>query len=154
MSATTGGCEAGYSAGVRSLVWSHRHAWRARSAPIWQLQSPSTSRLRRLRQPTRMKSPLRLALLALILILVLGGPSILRFYTDWLWFGEVGYRTVFLTMFRSQGALFSLTFAVATAWLVVNLNVAVGAVGNVRPVVTTREGIQLTLPGGRQHRSL
>jgi uncharacterized membrane protein (UPF0182 family) len=101
-----------------------------------------------------MKSPLRLALLALVLLLFVGGPSLLRFYTDWLWFGEVGYRSVFLTMFRSQGSLFSLTFIVATVWLVLNLNVALNAIGNVRPVFTTREGIQVTLPGGQQLRAL
>ena len=101
-----------------------------------------------------MTSPLRFALAALALLLFLGGPSLLRFYTDWLWFGEVGYQTVFLTIFRSQGTLFSLTFIVATAWLVLNLNVALSAIGNVRPVFTTREGIQVTLPGGQQLRTL
>ena len=101
-----------------------------------------------------MKSPLRLALLALGLLVFLGGPSLLRYYTDWLWFGEVGYRQVFLTMIRSQGTLFTLSFVVATVWLVANLNVALNAIGNVRPVFTTREGIQVTLPGGQQLRTL
>jgi uncharacterized membrane protein (UPF0182 family) len=101
-----------------------------------------------------MRSPLRFALLALVLVLFLGGPSLLRFYTDWLWFSEVGYQTIFLTILRSQGALFTLTFIAATAWLVVNLNVSLSAIGNVRPVFTTREGLQVTLPGGRQLRSL
>ena len=101
-----------------------------------------------------MKSPLRLVLLALGLLVFLGGPSLLRYYTDWLWFGEVGYRQVFLTMIRSQGTLFSLSFIVATIWLVANLNVALNAIGSLRPVFTTREGIQLTLPGGQQLRTL
>jgi uncharacterized protein len=101
-----------------------------------------------------MRSPLRLALLLLGVLLVLAAPSLVRFYTDWLWFGEVGYQHVFLTMLQSQGALFTITFVFATAWLVVNLNVSLAAVGNVRPVFTTREGIQVTLPGGRQLRSL
>ena len=101
-----------------------------------------------------MTSPLRLVLLALGLLVFLGGPSLLRFYTDWLWFGEVGYQQVFLTMLRSQGALFSLSFIFATVWFVVNLNVALNAIGNVRPVLTTREGIQVTLPGGQQLRTI
>ena len=46
-------------------------------------------------------------------LLFLGGPSLLRFYTDWLWFGEVGYQQVFSTMLRSQGTLFTITFVVA-----------------------------------------
>ena len=101
-----------------------------------------------------MKSPLRLVLLALGVLVVLAGPSLLRFYTDWLWFGEMGYRQVFRTMIQSQGTLFSLAFVAATIWLIANLNVALNAIGNVRPVFTTREGIQVTLPGGQQLRTL
>jgi uncharacterized membrane protein (UPF0182 family) len=101
-----------------------------------------------------MRSPLRFALLLLAVLLFLAGPSLVRFYTDWLWFGEVGYQRVFLTMLQSQGGLFTITFVLATAWLAVNLNVALKAIGNVRPVFTTREGIQVTLPGGQQLRSL
>ena len=71
-----------------------------------------------------MKSPLRLVLLALGVLVVLAGPSLLRFYTDWLWFGEMGYRQVFRTMIQSQGTLFSLSFIAATIWLIANLNVA------------------------------
>jgi uncharacterized protein len=101
-----------------------------------------------------MRSPLRYALLLVGLLLFFGAPSLVRFYTDWLWFGEVGFQHVFLAMLQSQGTLFTITFVLATAWLVVNLNVALAVIGNVRPVFTTREGIQLTLPGGRQLRSL
>ena len=101
-----------------------------------------------------MRSPLRFALLLAAVLLFLAGPSLVRFYTDWLWFGEVGYQRVFLTMLQSQGTLFTITFVLATAWLALNLNVALKAIGNIRPVFTTREGIQVTLPGGRQLRSL
>ena len=101
-----------------------------------------------------MTSPLRYILLLVGILLFLGAPSLVRFYTDWLWFGEVGFQHVFLAMLQSQGTLFTITFVLATAWLVVNLNVALAVIGNVRPVFTTREGIQLTLPGGRQLRSL
>jgi uncharacterized membrane protein (UPF0182 family) len=101
-----------------------------------------------------MRSPGRLVVLSIIALLFLAGPSLLRFYTDWLWFGEVGYQHVFLTMLRSQGTLFVVTFILATAWLVMNLNVTLAAVGNIRPVFTTREGIQVTLPGGGQLRAL
>ena len=34
-------------------------------------------------------------------ILIFGG-ALVRFYTDWLWFGEVGYRSVFWKVFTSQ----------------------------------------------------
>jgi uncharacterized protein len=101
-----------------------------------------------------MTSPARFTVLILAALLFFAGPSLVRFYTDWLWFGEVGYQAVFLTMLRSQGALFTLTFAVSALWLAFNLSTAVRAMGNVRPVFTTREGIALALPGGRQLRSI
>ena len=80
-----------------------------------------------------MRSPVRYIVLALLVLLFLAGPSLLRFYTDWLWFEEVGYQNVFLTMLRSQGTLFTITFVLATAWLASNLNVSLRAIGNMRP---------------------
>jgi len=101
-----------------------------------------------------MRSPIRFAVLIVAALLLLAGPSLVRFYTDWLWFSEVGYQTVFLTILRSQATLFSMSFVVAAAWLALNLSVAVRTVGDVRPVFTTREGIPLVLPGARQMRTL
>jgi hypothetical protein len=101
-----------------------------------------------------MTSPVRFALLALAALIFLGGPSLVRFYTDWLWFGEVGYQHVFLTMLRGQGTLFTAAFVISALWLTFNVNLASKALGRVRPVFTTRDGIQLTLPGDRQLRSL
>jgi len=42
-----------------------------------------------------MRSPLRLLILALLVVLFILAPTLARWYTDWLWFGEVGYRRVF-----------------------------------------------------------
>jgi len=97
-----------------------------------------------------MRHPLRFIVLPLVPILLLAGPSIVRFYTDWLWFGEVGYQQVFVTMLRSQGVLFTIALAVSIVWLTVNLRVALAAVGDARPVFRTSEGIAVTLPGRRQ----
>ena len=98
--------------------------------------------------------PTRLALIVLALIVVFGGPTILTFYTDWLWFGEVGYQQVFSTSLRAQGTLFVIAFGVAVAWMLVNLRVAAAAVGDVRPVFTTREGMEVLLPGRRQMQTI
>ena len=51
-------------------------------------------------------------LLTAFAVIFFGGPSLVRFYTDWLWFGEVGYQFVFATMLRSQGTLFTVAFVV------------------------------------------
>ena len=50
--------------------------------------------------------------LAVLVLLVLAGPSLVRFYTDWLWFGEVGYQQVFSTILRAQALLFTVAFVV------------------------------------------
>ncbi|HEV8339366.1 MAG TPA: UPF0182 family protein [bacterium] len=42
-----------------------------------------------------MRFGLRLLILALLVILFILAPTLARWYTDWLWFGEVGYRRVF-----------------------------------------------------------
>jgi uncharacterized membrane protein (UPF0182 family) len=95
-------------------------------------------------------SRLKFVVLAAGLLLVFAGPSLLRFYTDWLWFGEVGYQSVFATMLRSQGTLFTITFVVAFAWLALNARTAVGTIRDLRPVFITREGIEVALPSRRQ----
>ncbi len=97
-----------------------------------------------------LQRPVRFLVLALFALLFFAGPSAVRFYTDWLWFGEVGYQSVFLTMLRAQATLFVVVFAAAALWLAFNFRVALAAIGDVRPVFTTREGIQVPLPGRRQ----
>ncbi|HEY6361951.1 MAG TPA: UPF0182 family protein [Vicinamibacterales bacterium] len=98
--------------------------------------------------------PLRALLIALALLIFFAGPSLLGFYTNWLWFSEVGYQQVFTTILRAQGTLFTIVFAIAVLWLRFNLQIALGAIGDIRPVFMTREGIEVTLPGERQMRTL
>ena len=38
----------------------------------------------------------RAPIIAFALFLLMAVPSFTEFYTDWLWFGEVGYRGVYL----------------------------------------------------------
>jgi len=101
-----------------------------------------------------MSRPARLFIAVLGILLVIAVPSVLRFYTDWLWFSEVGFEAVYLTAFRAQGGVFVVAFAVTALWMTLNLRAAVGAVSDVRPVFTTREGIAVTLPGRRQMQAL
>jgi uncharacterized membrane protein (UPF0182 family) len=98
--------------------------------------------------------PVRFLIFGVLALLFFAGPSLIRFYTDWLWFGEVGYQQVFLTVLRAQGTLFTIVFVVAAVWLTVNLRLALGALRDLRPVFTTREGIQVPLPGRQQLRTI
>ncbi len=61
-------------------------------------------------------------LLAALLLFVF--PSAVGYYTDWLWFREVGYTGVFLRTLNAQGAVFLGTFTVAYLFLYLNLRVA------------------------------
>ena len=96
----------------------------------------------------------RIAAALVVVLLFLAGPSFLRFYTDWLWFGEVGYQHVFATILRTQGSLFTAAFVIAIGWFLLNLRLALASVGDLRPVFTTREGIEVTLPSGKQLRGI
>jgi uncharacterized protein len=101
-----------------------------------------------------LQRPVRLLVFVVLALLFFAGPSLVRFYTDWLWFGEVGYQQVFVTMLRAQGTLFTIAFAIAAVWLAANLRIALATVGDLRPVFTTREGIEVPLPGRRQLRAI
>ena len=96
----------------------------------------------------------RVVILILGLIIFFGGPSLLGFATDWLWFGELGYQQVYLTTLRTQGTLFAIAFAITAVWLTTNLRFALASVGDTRPVFTTREGLEVALPGRQQMRTI
>ena len=96
----------------------------------------------------------RIVILIFAAIIFFGGPSIVGFASDWLWFGELGYQQVFLTTLRAQGTLFTMAFVIAAAWLTVNLRIALASVGEMRPVFTTRDGLEVPLPGRQQMRTI
>ena len=54
----------------------------------------------------------RLIGFAVVGLVLLAGPQAVRLYTDWLWFGEVGYQSVFSTIWGAQSLLFVVTFVV------------------------------------------
>jgi uncharacterized membrane protein (UPF0182 family) len=62
--------------------------------------------------------------LLLAFLLVLGLPFAVRFYIDWLWFGEVGYQSVFLRTLTAKATLSALAFLVSFLVLAVNLRLA------------------------------
>ncbi len=47
----------------------------------------------------------RVGLIAALVVLVVVAPALARWYTDWLWFGEVGYRRVFWVPLLSRLAV-------------------------------------------------
>ena len=100
------------------------------------------------------RRPLPLIILGILALIFFAGPSVIRFYTDYLWFGEVGYQPVFTTIVQSEASLFTATFVVSVLWLVLNLRMAIGAVGDRRPIFTTQQGMEVALPGRQQLRTI
>ena len=96
----------------------------------------------------------RFAPILVLLLVVFLGPSLIGFYTDWLWFGEVGYQHVFSTMLRGQASLFLATFLTAFVWFALNVHVALSTVRVGRLVFTTKDGAEVRLPGRQQLRTL
>ena len=95
----------------------------------------------------RRRWPLAAALLALALLLIV--PSAAVYYTDWLWFRELGYESVFLRQLNAQGTVFVATFAVVFVFLYVNFRIAQSALR--RPLLvfgSGRDGRPITLQGG------
>jgi uncharacterized membrane protein (UPF0182 family) len=65
---------------------------------------------------------LGLAMVALALLFVV--PSAADYYTDWLWFRELGYERMFLRTLNAQGAVFTGTFVSVFLFLFINLRIA------------------------------
>jgi len=87
-------------------------------------------------------------LLALALLFVV--PSAAQYYTDWLWFRELGYERVFLRTLNAQGSVFVATFAAVFVFLFINLSIARRAVRRPQIVVGTgHDGRPISLQTGQ-----
>ncbi|MGQ0836154.1 MAG: UPF0182 family membrane protein [Gammaproteobacteria bacterium] len=75
------------------------------------------------------KNRLILPLLIAVALLFFLLPSLARVYTDWLWFGEVGYEQVFLKTLGTRFGLGALVFSIALAVLYANIRLAQRALG-------------------------
>jgi uncharacterized membrane protein (UPF0182 family) len=79
-------------------------------------------------------------------VLLFGIPSATVYYTDWLWFKELGYQGVFLRTLNAQGLVFIATFVIAFLFLFLNLTVARKALSRPRFVLgTTEDGRPIVL---------
>ncbi len=96
----------------------------------------------------------RIVVLAGAAILFFVLPSSVGLAADWLWFGEVGYRDVFLTGLTARSALFVLMFVVAASWMWLHLRRAVRSLSAAPIHVATVEGYTVALPTQQQLRPL
>ena len=102
-----------------------------------------------------MPTKLIFALLAILLLVTL--PSFAGLFTEWLWFGEVGYQSVFVKSLATKGLLGLLAFVGTFAVLFANLRVAVSGPnrpytifpggGDIQPIVLEQRHLSLLAAG-------
>ena len=68
--------------------------------------------------------PIRLVYALIALLLVVALPSLAELYTEWLWFGETGYQSVFLKSLAAKGLIGAAVFVPAFLFLLGNLRLA------------------------------
>jgi uncharacterized membrane protein (UPF0182 family) len=95
----------------------------------------------------------RLPVLLAVILLFVMLPSTARLYTEWLWFGELGYRSVFLTTLTTKGLVGAIAFLVIVALLYGNLRAALRGPnrpyvlfpggGDLRPLILDRTQLRL-----------
>ncbi|MEW6321072.1 MAG: UPF0182 family protein [Acidobacteriota bacterium] len=88
----------------------------------------------------------RAALIAVFALVFFIVPAAIGFLVDWLWFGEVGYREVFLTSISARWSIGVATGAAAFAWLYLNVARALAALTDEPVSFTTQEGLTIALP--------
>jgi uncharacterized protein len=97
---------------------------------------------------------LRLFIIVVFALVFFVLPSSTTLFTDWLWFGEVGYQPVFLTSMWARFAIGGAVFAIALAWLLGHLRFALSTASGAPTSFTTREGFTIVLPTRDQIRPL
>jgi uncharacterized membrane protein (UPF0182 family) len=93
---------------------------------------------------------LRWLLPAAFFLLFVGLPSMAGVYTDWLWFGETGYRRVFVTELATRGWLWAAALVVAFATLAFNLRHALVGLPPSPVLWVGQPAVPVTLPGRPQ----
>ncbi len=101
-----------------------------------------------------MRKPARLILFVTLALVAFVLPNLVELLTDWWWFGEVGQQATYGTVLGAQALLGGLAFAVSLAWLTVNLRVAARTLPLEPHVVSTPEGLTMSLPARREVQSL
>ena len=102
-----------------------------------------------------MPARLAVALIALVLLVML--PSFAQLYTEWLWFGETGYQSVFFKSLTTRGLLGLGVFVAAFGILFANLWLAIRGPnrphlvfpgsGDIKPIVLERRHVRWLAAG-------
>lgn len=102
--------------------------------------------------PARRRS--RIPLLLILVFVLMGLPSLVEFYTDWLWFGELGYQHVFGRILSTQTGLAIGGFLLAFAFAAGNLLIALRTLTRREILLGTPDGPRVVVVEPAQLRSL
>ena len=84
----------------------------------------------------------RIPILVVLVLLITGIPAVAKFYTDWLWFKELGYEQVFLRSLSAQTGVTVVAGVVVFALLAGNLLLALRALRPRPFMIATPHGPQ------------
>ncbi|MBA3297126.1 MAG: UPF0182 family protein, partial [Acidobacteria bacterium] len=84
----------------------------------------------------------RIPVFLALILLATGIPAFAEFYTDWLWFNEVGYEQVYLRSLTARGTVMVVVATLVFALLAVNLVIAMRALRPRPFLIATPQGPQ------------
>src|SRR5918993_905335 len=84
--------------------------------------------------------PRRFPLVLAAIAILLGLPALAEFYTDWLWFRELGYEQIFIRSLTARSTITAVTGLIVFAVIAGNLAVAFRALRPWQFTVVTAEG--------------
>ena len=93
-----------------------------------------------------MRLPFRIVLLVIAGVAFFTLPALIEFLADWLWFGEVGYQSIYSTGITAEALLGGVVFVTALAWLTINIRIALASISPTPSTITTRDGFTVALP--------
>ena len=93
-----------------------------------------------------MRLPMRLLVIVAAAAVFFLMPTAVEFLSDWLWFGELGFRDVYRTRLTAEAVLFAVAFVVSWAWLAFHVRTALRSISAAPITFTTREGFAIALP--------
>jgi uncharacterized protein len=96
----------------------------------------------------------RIPLLLVLAFIFMGLPSLVEFYTDWLWFGELGYQHVFARALSTKTGLAAVVFVLTAGVLLASLLIAFRSMTRREIVMATPEGPRVLVVEPGQLRSL
>lgn len=96
----------------------------------------------------------RIPLLLVLAFIFMGLPSLVEFYTDWLWFGELGYQHVFARALSTKTGLAAAAFIFSGGLILANLLIAFRSMTRREIVMATPEGPRVLVVEPAQLRSL